>query len=69
MTLSTKKTGLAAFALAATLAVAGCEEQKGPMEKAGENLDKAGQNVKDSVDPRGPAERTGDKVDKALGNK
>jgi hypothetical protein len=55
-----------------------CKE-KGPAERAGEKIDKAGENLKDAVDPRTPAEKAedkvkdgvdkvGDKVDKALGH-
>ena len=58
--------GALTFLLAAVLV--GCEP-KGPAEKAGENLDKAGTNIKNSLDPRGPAEKAGDKVDQAVGNK
>ncbi len=43
-------------------------ERKGPAERAGESLDKAGENIKDAVNPKGPAEKAGDKIDKALGN-
>jgi len=46
--------------------VISCRE-KGPAEKAGENVDKAVEKVKDSVDPKGPVEKTGKKVDDALG--
>jgi hypothetical protein len=65
---TTKKLGLAAMTLLLSGMLLGCEE-KGPAQKAGENLDKAGQNLKDSVDSRGPAEKAGDKLDKAVGNK
>jgi hypothetical protein len=44
-----------------------CKE-KGPVEKAGESVDEAVENVKDAVDPKGPVEKAGEKVDKALGN-
>jgi hypothetical protein len=63
-----KKLVLAAATLLVSGMLVGCEE-KGPAEKVGENLDKAGQNLKDSVDPRGPGEKLGGKVDKAVGNK
>lgn len=43
-----------------------CKE-KGPAEKLGENLDKAVEDVKDTVDPKGPVEKAGEKVDEALG--
>jgi len=42
-------------------------ERKGPVEKTGEQIDKAAEKVKDAVDPKGPAEKTGEKIDKALG--
>lgn len=56
---------LCLFPLAA--AVSSCRE-KGPVEKAGENVDEAVENVKDAVNPKGPVEKAGEKVDKALGN-
>lgn len=37
------------------------------MEKAGEHIDDAVEDVKDAVDPKGPVEKAGEKVDKALG--
>ena len=63
-----KKLGLAAATLLVSGMLIGCED-KGPAQKAGENLDKAGQNLKDSVDPRGPGAKLGDKIDKAVGDK
>jgi hypothetical protein len=45
--------------------VVSCKE-KGPAEKAGENVDKAVEKAKDAVDPKGPVEKAGEKVDKAL---
>lgn len=45
--------------------VVSCRE-KGPAEKAGENVDEAIENVKDAVDPKGPLEKAGEKVDEAL---
>jgi hypothetical protein len=65
-TFTIKKLGLVAMTLLVSGMLLGCEE-KGPAQKAGENLDKAGQNLKDSVDPRGPGEKVGDKIDKSLG--
>ena len=47
--------------------VVSCRE-KGPVEKAGEGIDKAVENVKDAVNPKGPVEKAGEKVDKALGH-
>jgi hypothetical protein len=52
---------LAPFAIATV----SCKE-KGPAEKAGENLDNAVENVKDAVNPKGPVEKAGEKVDDAL---
>ncbi|MCB4821155.1 hypothetical protein [Roseicella aerolata] len=46
--------------------LAACQ-QEGPGERAGRSLDRAGQNVRDAVDPpRGPAERLGRSVDRTL---
>ena len=53
--------------LPAVTAVSSCRE-KGPAEKAGENVDKTVDKIKDAVDPKGPAEKAGEKVDKALGH-
>jgi hypothetical protein len=66
--LTTKKLVLVAATLLVSGMLVGCEE-KGPAQKVGENLDKAGQNLKDSVDPRGPGEKLGGKIDKAVGSK
>jgi hypothetical protein len=64
--LTLKKISMGALTLFVSALLLGCE-QKGPAEKAGENLDKAGTNLKNSLDPRGPAEKAGDKVDQAIG--
>ena len=46
--------------------LAACQ-QEGPAARAGRNLDKAGQSVRDAVDPpKGPAERLGRSVDRAV---
>ncbi len=65
--LTRKSIGMSLLTLLVATFLVGCEP-KGPAEQAGENLDKAGKNLKDAVDPRGPAEKLGDKVDKATGN-
>jgi hypothetical protein len=65
-TISLKKLMTAAMTLIVAGVLVGCEE-KGPAQKAGESLDRAGKDLKNSVDPRGPAEKVGDKVDNALG--
>jgi predicted small lipoprotein YifL len=49
----------------AFMTFAGCES-KGPVEKAGESIDKGIQNAKDQVNPPGPGEKAGREVDKAL---
>ncbi len=57
-----------AFALVGlgTLAVVpGCAS-KGPAERAGENLDSAGRNLREAVNPKGPGEKVGEGVDRAL---
>jgi len=42
-------------------------QQEGPAERAGRSLDRAGQSVRDTVDPpRGPVERLGRSVDRAV---
>src|SRR6202000_46037 len=61
-----KNIGMTAATLFISAMLVGCEE-KGPAQKAGENLDKGVQNLKDSVDPRGPAEKVGGPLDKARG--
>lgn len=62
-TFSTLRNGI--LLVAALVVVAGCE--KGPAEKAGEKLDKAGQKVKDAVDPpNGPAEKAGRAIDRTV---
>jgi hypothetical protein len=49
------------------LALTACH-QEGPAERAGKNLDKAGQSVSDTLDPpQGPAQSAGRKADRALG--
>ena len=65
-TLSMKKFLTASMTLVVAGMLVGCEE-KGPMQKAGEGVDQAGKDIKNSLDPRGPAEKVGDKVDKTLG--
>jgi hypothetical protein len=66
--LSVKLMGSIVLPLFAALLLIGCEPA-GPAERAGKNLDEAGQKVKESVDPRGPAQKAGDKIDQAVGNK
>ena len=48
------------------LGLAACQKE-GPAERTGRSLDKAGQSVRDTVDPpRGPVERLGRSVDRAV---
>jgi hypothetical protein len=42
--------------------------QKGPAQRAGENIDRAVENMKDAVDPPGPAQKAGRSLDRALDN-
>ena len=49
-----------------TLLATGCVEKKGPVQRAGERLDRTVENMKDAVDPPGPAEKAGRKVDRAV---
>ena len=49
-----------------TMTLAACE-RAGPAERAGRGLDRAGERVRDTVDPpRGPVERMGRSVDRAV---
>ena len=60
------------IALAMTLAplvlgLAACH-QEGPAERAGQNLDQAGRNIGDALNPpKGPAQSAGRSIDRALG--
>ncbi len=51
--------------LGAVAVFAGCEA-KGPVQRAGENVDKGVQTAKDAINPPGPVEKAGRSVDKAL---
>jgi hypothetical protein len=64
-----RKTAHAAFAVALLglliAPLAGCEKP-GPAERAGTSVDKAGQNLRDTVDPpTGPGEKVGRSIDRA----
>jgi len=51
--------------LTLSLPLFACKEE-GPAERAGHNIDKAGENLRDAVDPpTGPVERAGRAVDRA----
>jgi hypothetical protein len=59
---------LAGAALLGLLGVAACERE-GPAERAGQSIDRAGQNVHDTLNPpSGPAAAVGRKIDRATGN-
>ena len=65
MTLTTRRLiAVPALAAAIALSFTGCEK-KGPAEKAGEKIDRAGENVRDTLNPKGPAEKVGEKIDNA----
>jgi hypothetical protein len=51
--------------LSSTILTAGCE-RKGPVERAGEKIDRAVDDVKDAIDPPGPAEKAGKAIDRAV---
>jgi outer membrane biogenesis lipoprotein LolB len=56
------------LSILASLALAGCSE-KGPAEKAGEQVDKAVEQTKDAIQDaghQGPAERTGEAIDQKV---
>lgn len=62
-----------AFVTVAMLASSGvamtaCERKKGPVERAGEKIDKAADNISDAIDPKGPAEKAGRAIDRATDN-
>ena len=67
MTSTQTRALLVGIIFSAGLMVGGCRE-KGPAEKVGEKLDKAGEKISDTLDPKGPAEKAGRQVDKAVGN-
>ena len=58
--------GLACVLGGAIALGAGCEAEKGPAEKAGESVDNAAKNVKNTVSPPGPMEKAGQAADKAI---
>ncbi len=43
----------------------GCEA-KGPVQRAGENVDKGIEKAKDAINPPGPAEKAGRKIDEVV---
>jgi hypothetical protein len=67
MTTRLPKSLLPALAVLAALAATAACTREGPGERAGRGLDRAGERVRDTVDPpRGPVERLGRSVDRAF---
>ncbi|HLZ64796.1 MAG TPA: hypothetical protein VKQ29_01130 [Aliidongia sp.] len=64
----TKFLRLLVLFLPVAVVAAGCDDKKGPAEKAGESIDNTVQKAKDAIDPPGPVEKAGRAVDKAVGN-
>ena len=63
----TLKSVLPALGIVAALAATAACTREGPAERAGRGLDRAGERVRDTVDPpRGPVERLGRSVDRAF---
>ncbi len=61
------KSLLPALAVLVALAATAACAREGPAERAGRSLDRAGERVRDTVDPpRGPVERLGRSVDRAF---
>ena len=52
------------FLVLAVLALAGCDDNKGPMQKAGEKVDNAAEKTGDAV--KDAAEKVGDAVDNTV---
>jgi hypothetical protein len=57
--------GSALLVMGSALMSVGCERE-GAVEKAGKQVDKAIEDVKDKVNPEGPVEKAGKKVDQAV---
>jgi hypothetical protein len=63
----TLKPLLPVLTIVAALAATSACTREGPAERAGRNLDRAGERVRDAVDPpRGPVERMGRSMDRAV---
>ena len=58
---------ISAFLVTNTVFFTGCV-QKGPAQRAGENIDRAVEDMKDAVDPPGPAQKAGRSLDRAIDN-
>ena len=57
--------GSALLVMGFALVGVGCERE-GAVEKAGKQVDKAVEDVKDKINPEGPVEKAGKQVDKAI---
>jgi predicted small secreted protein len=58
---------LPALAVVAAFAATAACTREGPAERAGRNIDRAGERVRDAVDPpRGPVERMGRSIDRTV---
>jgi len=57
--------GSALLVMGFALVGVGCERE-GAVEKAGKQVDKAVEDVKDKINPEGPVEKAGKKIDKAV---
>ena len=64
--LTSRIVGLACVLGGAMALAAGCESEKGPVEKAGASVDRAARDVRDTISPPGPAEKAGRAVDDVL---
>ena len=61
------KSLLPAFAVVAALATTAACTREGPAERTGRSIDRAGERVRDTVDPpRGPVERMGRSIDRTV---
>ena len=54
------------FLCAAIAAALGACEEEGPAEQAGEEIDKAAEEIEESFDEDGPAEEVGEEIDEAV---
>lgn len=55
-----------ASAILMTVFLASCEEDKGPAEKVGQQVDEAVKKMAEQVDSEGPAEKAGERIDQAV---
>jgi predicted small secreted protein len=61
------KSLLPTFAVVAALATTAACTREGPAERTGRSIDRAGERVRDTVDPpRGPVERMGRSIDRTV---